>query len=164
MKKRLLTITLATFIVIGCTVVWHSSRPDNLKTITTSSVLDYDTDENVVYDTFSDPIQSISQLTDNQLTGFIYFGRDTCPFCLEFNAYIEKAITPDISLPFYKFDTDTWREDDDFQNVLDKYNIEGIPSVILIHSDKTFTTFTPDESSSSNDLISSLNSFFSTRS
>lgn len=29
MKKRLLTITLATFIVIGCTVVWHSSRPDN---------------------------------------------------------------------------------------------------------------------------------------
>lgn len=48
----------------------------------------------------------------------------------------------------YKFDTDFWREDEKFQNVLEEYNINSIPTLIKIDSDgkKQFLEFdTKDE-------------------
>lgn len=77
-------------------------------------------------DDFSVPIKGISDIIDDQITGVIYFGRDTCTPCLIFNNMIKESIPSDEEVVIYKFDTDEWRSDPNFQFVLDKYEIGSI--------------------------------------
>lgn len=87
-------------------------------------------DNKVVYDNFTTKITDINQLIDKNINGYIYFGRDTCPKCLDFNNILEKEYSINKDLLIYKFDTDYWRKDKNFKNVLEQYNISSVPILI----------------------------------
>lgn len=110
-------------------------------------------------DDFSVPIKGISDIIDDQITGVIYFGRDTCTPCLIFNNMIKESIPSDEEVVIYKFDTDEWRSDPNFQFVLDKYEIGSIPTLIKIYSDHTYITFSPDDKATDEEFLNELGNF-----
>lgn len=115
-------------------------------------------DEQIVYDDFSIKIHDLALITDENYSGYIYFGRDTCPFCLEFNKILKQELKDNSQLTIYKFDTDEWRETEDFQIILDKYEIEGIPALVKVETDKKLKTFSPEENETN--LQEALHNFF----
>lgn len=112
-----------------------------------------------VFDDFSIQIENIEDLLDDKVIGVVYFGRDTCPFCLTLNGILKAELNSIENIQIYKFDTDAWREDDRFQEVLDKYMITSIPALIRINADLTVKQFIPDESESNEEVNNSLHQF-----
>lgn len=109
-----------------------------------------------VYDSFTNKITDINQLINSELSGYVYFGRDTCPNCLQFNEFLKKEYIENEDLLIYKFDTDYWRNDENFTTVLDKYKISSIPTLILINKDKSYEIL---EFNNENDIESTLHYF-----
>lgn len=92
----------------------------------------------VVYDYFSTQINDINKLKNDEIIGYVYFARDTCPVCLEFNKNLEIEFKKNEDLVVFKFDTDYWRENEEFKNVLNKYNVSEVPMLIKINEDKSY--------------------------
>lgn len=109
-----------------------------------------------VYDSFTNKITDINQLINNELSGYVYFGRDTCPNCLQFNEFLKEEYIQNEDLLIYKFDTDYWRNDENFTALLDKYKISSIPTLILINNDKSYEIL---EFNNENDIESTLHYF-----
>ena len=124
--------------------------------------IDFSAEENNfetgVSDTFSVPINDITSLLNGEITGYVYFSRETCPICLVVNAYISTCLSENCSPVIYKFDTDVWRENEKFQIVLDQYGVETIPTLIKIYEDGTFVVF-ESTAETEEDFIKDLNSF-----
>lgn len=59
----------------------------------------------------------------------IYFGRETCPSCGEALRYLLK-ILPDGTLDVYYFNTDTFREYPEFQQILDDFCVTEVPLLV----------------------------------
>lgn len=99
-----------------------------------------------VYDDFSVKIDDINKLIDDDIVGYVYFGRDTCPVCLHLNKFL-KPLCNENDLTLYKFDTDYWRENENFNRVLEKYNIDSIPAIIELAEDRSYRSiaFTDDK-------------------
>ena len=114
-----------------------------------------------VFDDFSIQIENIEDLLDDKVIGVVYFGRDTCPFCLTLNGILKAALDSTENVQVYKFDTDAWREDDRFQEALDKYMITSIPALIRINADRSVEQFVPDESENNDEVCNSLYFFLS---
>lgn len=112
-----------------------------------------------VFDDFSIQIEDIEDLLNDEVIGVVYFGRDTCPFCLTLNGILKKEMDAMEDICIYKFDTDVWREDERFQKVLDKYMIDSIPALIRINADLTFERFVPEETESNEEVQQSLRMF-----
>lgn len=112
-----------------------------------------------VFDDFSIQIANIEDLLDDKVIGVVYFGRDTCPFCLTLNGILKAALDSTENVQVYKFDTDAWREDDRFQEALDKYMITSIPALIRINADRSVEQFVPDEAASDYHVMQSLHRF-----
>lgn len=112
-----------------------------------------------VPDDFSIPIEDIEDLLDDKIIGVIYFGRDTCSFCLTLNGILKSELEAHEEIQIYKFNTDVWREDDRFQEVLDKYMITSIPALIRINEDQSVEQFIPDETASNEEAQQSLHNF-----
>lgn len=74
-------------------------------------------------------IKSIENL--NNSDGIVYFGRPTCPNCEQFLPILKKVLK-DKNKKIYYFNTDEWRNNEKFQDILDQYNIKQIPSIIRI--------------------------------
>ena len=102
-----------------------------------------DTDE-IVYADFIPHIKDIDLLLNGDFSGYLYIGRDTCTFCLEFNRYLREIYIYSEKLLIYFFDTDFWREDDNFNLLLEKYNVDSVPTLLNISYDGTFETFSID--------------------
>ena len=81
----------------------------------------------IIEDTFSTPLTSIEQMEDEKFNGVVYFGRDTCPNCLTINEFLKKFHEDNPTETIYKFDTEYWKQDSDYESVLAKYEIESIP-------------------------------------
>lgn len=111
-----------------------------------------------VYDTFTIKIDDISKLINNEIQGYVYIGRETCPICLYFNKYLKYEYNKNNELKIYKFDTDFWRDNEKFENILDKYNILSIPTLIKIDSSGNYKTFKCD-SENEKDIQEALNNF-----
>lgn len=80
---------------------------------------------------------------DKSLEGYVYVGRKTCEACRLYVKVITKiALENDIKMKY--FDTDKYRESKDYQDILDKYEIDRVPELILIKEDGTFEKFTED--------------------
>lgn len=112
-----------------------------------------------VSDDFSVKIEDIDDLLDDKIIGIIYFGRDTCPFCLTLNGLLKEEIEANKNIQIYKFDTDVWREDERFQEILDKYMVQSIPALIRVNEDLTVDQFVLDESQSNEEVLQSLKFF-----
>lgn len=80
----------------------------------------------------NDPI--IFQKLQNE---YVYFGRDTCNQCKEFEANIDKfnEILPS---ELYYFNTDYWREtnEKEFKNICNKYEVTTVPKIVFIKEGK----------------------------
>lgn len=76
-------------------------------------------------------IESLIFFDDLPGTFYVYFGRPTCPDCVEFekhlNAYLENN-----RWTIYYFNTAYWKDDPRFDNILNKYNVYGVPSLVEI--------------------------------
>ncbi len=105
-------------------------------------------------DDFSQPITDIDTLIAGTINGYIYFGRDTCPICKQFNVALSTEYKSNPNLVIYKFDTDYWRDNQKFQQVLDQYTIRNVPCLIKKENStiQVFGADDTDESISQNDL------------
>ncbi|MBU3106112.1 thioredoxin family protein [Clostridium gasigenes] len=129
----LLSISVVLSIIIYNTTNHHQDKQNMVNE-------DIQTNE-INYDYFTTKIDDINKLINNEIVGYVYFGRDTCPLCLEFNKNLEKEFNQNKNLSIYKFDTDYWREDKDFKNILNKYSISEIPMLIKIDKDQSYKIF-----------------------
>lgn len=87
-------------------------------------------------------IIDINDLINDKIEGLIYFGRDTCPVCNKFNEeFLNKELAENNNLIIYEFNTDYWRDNENFQKILNKYNITKIPTLIKITSDTSYNKF-----------------------
>lgn len=86
-------------------------------------------------DDFSTPINDISALVNNEISGVIYFGRDTCPECLTLNIILHELCEENSEITIHKFDTDYWRDNDQFDEVLEKYGVKSIPLLVKVDGD-----------------------------
>ena len=89
-------------------------------------------------------IESIYSLLDGSFTGFLYIGRDTCEFCLIFNTFLREIYSISTGLELQMFDTDYWRENASFNSVIELFGLEGVPTMLNIAGDGTFTVFKPN--------------------
>lgn len=154
--RHLLAVMIAVLIML-CTECGTLHRGDNADSSTGNS-LDI-SDLETVPDDFSVQIEDIDDLLNNKIIGVIYFGRDTCPFCLALNGMLKSELESMGNVWIYKFDTDTWRGNDQYQEVLDKYTIQSIPTLIRINADLTVERFVPDETASNDDVLQELSLF-----
>lgn len=113
-------------------------------------------DDTEIYDSFTNKITDINKLINNEIYGYVYFGRDTCPNCLQFNKFLKYEYMQNKDLLIYKFDTDYWRNDEKFTLVLDKYKVSSIPTLIFIKPDKLYEIL---EFNNKNDIESTLHYF-----
>lgn len=135
MRKRICLLTMLLIIVLVTTSESSKIVFKNYLSLTKS----YNDEE--VYDTVTTKITDINQLLNNEISGFIYFGRDTCPNCLQLNGLIKEEYAKNEDLLIYKFDTDYWRSDENFTSLLDKYAVNEIPMLIYLNGDTVVDTF-----------------------
>lgn len=81
-------------------------------------------------------------------TGFVYFGRDTCPFCREFKPLLEKAILQENIEVFY-FDTDYFRKnnlltEEELQDIFREFMIFQVPTLIKVREGLVYDVLTAD--------------------
>lgn len=77
---------------------------------------------------------------------------------MKFNEFLKEEYIQKEDLLIYKFDTDYWRNDENFTTVLDKYKISSIPTLILINNDKSYETL-EFNNNNENDIESTLHCF-----
>lgn len=111
----------------------------------------------IVIDTFTDKIYDIEKLENYELQGYILFGRDTCPICREFNKYLEEYVNNNPETKIYKFDTDYWRNHNKYEDILEQYKINQVPTLIKL-TDKNIVVF---DISKYENIQQGLNIFFS---
>lgn len=159
--SRSIFIVMLAMILIGagCRTMHVSERTERIDSAQeTSGETEMATME-TVFDDFSIQIENIEDLLDGKVIGLVYFGRDTCPFCLTLNGILKAELDSIENIQIYKFDTDTWRDDDRFLEVLDKYMITSIPALIRINADMTVEQFIPDENMNDEEVLMLLEQF-----
>lgn len=69
--------------------------------------------------------------------GYVYVGRPTCPGCVKIERALIKhgvSIGSDLAYHLRCFNTDRWREDPLFRDVLDKYHVQGVPFIFYLEN------------------------------
>ena len=132
-------------ILIGANIVFFTKNYMQISSNSEDTTPYIDSDEEFIYDDFTHKITNIDDLLNDKINGLIYIGRDTCPNCLTFNEFLQEEFDRNKNLLIYKFDTDYWREDERFQNILDKFEIEQIPVLIRVEYNKSYDEFLFDE-------------------
>lgn len=111
------------------------------------------------YDDFSQQITDIDDLSENRITGVIYFGRDTCQNCLQVNSILKDLVAKH-GYSIYKFDTDEWRSKEDYEYILEKYQINSIPIIIKTDENGELIQKIEFDGLNSEDIQKVLNDFF----
>ena len=136
-KNKLgLICILVILLLTGCSVGYDSIDALNEQNNSTEASKNEFSVENKVLDDFSVNISDIEELKGYDVTGIIYFGRDTCPNCINLNPIIKRALGRNDSYVLYKFDTDKWRPHPDFEDVLKQYKVDEIPAIVKVNDSK----------------------------
>lgn len=161
MHKKWLALFFALILCMAISLIKESNNNDMYLMESQKDSIGVDQEEDFCdeIDNFSIPITNIDDLLNNRISGFVYFGRDTCPMCLQFNHALSLALEKNTDVVIYKFDTDVWRTDQSFQKVLDKFHVTSIPCLVKVTNSKSFV-FGSDSSSdlSQSDLEAFLSS------
>lgn len=132
LSGTLLTIVIATTFICSC-----DSGNAHVSEMTDWSESQIDSG---IADTFTHHITSIEDLLEGRIQGIVYFGRDTCPFCFQFNKSLAKVLE-NSTIDIFKFDTDKWRSNEHFDVVLEHFSVTSIPTLVRIDSKDDFETF-----------------------
>ncbi len=62
-------------------------------------------------------------------TYYVYFGRPTCPECLEFEEVLESVLAENEWTVYY-YDTSYWRESPRYDYVLERYHVDSVPLLV----------------------------------
>ena len=91
----------------------------------------YNTINPLVLDDFTLEIDDPKGLTNGKINGVVYFGRDDCENCVMFNAILKEYLEefPNV---VYKYDTSKFREAPINPEILEKYCIYSVPTLVLI--------------------------------
>lgn len=153
-KSNILIILVLGILIITCIIF-------NYIKISSLNKKNVQLEEEIIeeaYDTFTIKIDDINKLINNEIQGYVYIGRETCPICLYFNKYLKNEYNKNNELKIYKFDTDFWRDNEKFKSILNKYNVLSIPTLIKIDSSGDYKIFTCD-SENEEDIQTALNNF-----
>ena len=104
-------------------------------------------------------IQSLDFLSEKG-DYIVYFGRPTCPGCIGFEKSLLNYLE-DTAQSVYYFNTDYWRDDSRFKQILSKYQVDNIPVLVKISNGQYVKSFFPDSSADEADTMSALATFFS---
>ena len=142
-RKRIIAFSIgfALLIVIVCVIFFWWKNASNRNPSSDGPHEDY---YEGIDDTFSIPITDELSLLNGDVSGYVYFGRDTCEFCRIFNQYLNE-INQEYGISIQKYDTDAWRESDYFDQILDAYEIDNIPALVYIEKDGTFRQLVAEE-------------------
>ena len=126
LKKSLFLVILSLLLVVSAiNIGWGVSRKLQTGKKTTEETV------GLLSDDFCEQITNLEDLIQREITGVIYFGRDSCENCLQLN-YILKQIITDNEYCVYKFDTDTWRESEAYEKVLEMYHVQSVPILVEV--------------------------------
>lgn len=82
--------------------------------------------------------QSLTEL--EKYSGYVYFTRPTCSKCVDFSQVLQTtSVAEERNLRY--LDTDFWRKDPNFTAIMQKYEIKGVPSLLLLERGKTVSRF-----------------------
>lgn len=113
-------------------------------------------------DEFTINIDDISMLVDGKVDGIVYFGRNTCEYCLKFNEVLKKEFEKIENKDIFKFDTDEWRGHEKFDEVLSQYNVMAVPSLVKVKDGVVIDTFIVDfENDNSKEMSEKVFGFLS---
>lgn len=90
-----------------------------------------------------EPIETTNWTTisNDNIPTFIYIGRDSCNECAEFKPMLEKFLIKN-KIKSYYFDTSINKENTDY--IVKKYNIIGIPSIIVLKNNDYYIIMDED--------------------
>ena len=159
-KPTFAIIVLLILLIATCTGCYNENATNSSFQNDDTQIQDA-TDQYIegIPDDFSLQINEIEMLLNQEIIGIVYFGRDSCPLCLTLNSILQNECSNNGELIIYKFDTDRWREDTQFQLVLDKYEIKKVPALIRIEEDGSFSSFTVSDELNDSEAVSSLQKF-----
>ena len=157
-KKIIITITISIFCILLFIIIYQQNEIDNLRYDIEKFYSSYE--EEIVKDDFSVQINDIDILKNNDFSGIIYFGRDTCNFCSEFNKILKYNFDFN-QITLYKFDTDKWRDNPNFSEILNKYNVTTVPILVKILPNQEIIYFIPNENENENEITKKLSTFLS---
>ncbi|MDO4267264.1 MAG: hypothetical protein Q4C73_02230 [Eubacteriales bacterium] len=92
-------------------------------------------------------------------TFYIYFGRPTCPSCVVFEEHLNKFLQNTHWIVYY-FNTAYWKEDPQYNNILRKYKIDGVPALIKTVDKELADTYYFDETKDDKEIAADLDAFF----
>lgn len=95
--------------------------------------------------------------TKNNDNFFVYFGRVTCPDCLDTISELKQSVKKQDIEMFY-IDTDTEEKDLDISEIRRKENINFVPSILYLEKGKAKNLFTPDDNNINQFIIDQKNS------
>lgn len=82
---------------------------------------------------------------------YIYFGRETCPYCREFAEQF-----PDAGVPISYVDTQNTMFDAQLQAIREKYQVQTVPTFIHRKKDGTFSKLNRDIRQPISDFVANL--------
>lgn len=85
---------------------------------------------------------------------YLYFGRDTCKYCRKFEPLMNNAIE-ETGTDVHKYDTDTHKNDQNFQDIIAENEVETVPK--LIRLEKGIITDFVDHTHSQEEITAFLN-------
>lgn len=74
-------------------------------------------------------IDMVTQIDQTAGVSYVYFGRPSCPDCLEFEPYLEQALQKN-GWRIYYFDTAYWKDDAQYERALNRYHVDSVPLLV----------------------------------
>lgn len=66
---------------------------------------------------------------------YLYFGRDSCPYCRAFEPLLKQAMA-DTGATVYHYDTDARKNERNFQDILDTHEVKTVPKLVHLQRGK----------------------------
>lgn len=91
---------------------------------------------------------------------YVYFGRPTCPDCQKFESGL-KQVMNETDIPVYYFNTLYWKDHKRYNEILKKYHITAVPSLVNIQSGNHYITLDLEHYSNSDNSQKEIKDFLS---
>ena len=104
-------------------------------------------------------ITNITFFDDMPGTFYVYFGRPTCPNCVVFEGHLNEILQNNRWVVYY-FNTAYWKEDSRYDNILRKYKIDGVPTLVKVVDKELVDTFHFNENLNDQEIATELDGFF----
>ena len=159
--KKIKTLSVGSLLLV-CIVLFklnfvNSPIKNSNVDIHTSSDIEIYTNENTNFKIIDD-LDFFNKCNDS----YIYFGRPTCPDCNSVSPLIDNLININ-NIEMYYFNTDYWRDNEIFKNIIKDYEIQHVPYIIYVKDNKPYKKLEFNEGvdfSNNNILEEKIKAFF----